>query len=103
MLPRQLGCPKPSLLSTVLLLKIAIITFVFQICIEGIKTPDQMGFVAFDEVHLTQGRTCGCKWNSNFCIIAILVADIYLYFLFELLMSLRSFSNSSMIQKEFTK
>ncbi|XP_073258698.1 zinc metalloproteinase nas-6-like [Porites lutea] len=30
-----------------------------EIYIEGIKTPDQMGFVAFDEVHLTQGRTCG--------------------------------------------
>ena len=53
--------PKPSLLSTILLLNIAIITFAFQIYIEGIKTPDQMGFVAFDEVHLTQGRTCGCK------------------------------------------
>ena len=56
-----MGYPKPSLLSTILLLNIAIITFFFQIYIEGIKTPDQMGFVAFDDVHLTQGRTCGCK------------------------------------------
>ena len=64
--------PKPSLLSTILLLKITVITFVFQIYIEGIKTPDQMGFVAFDEVHLTQGRTCGCKKNSNFCMVTII-------------------------------